>query len=290
MLEPVSELPAVAVCIPAFDEVEGIATTLRSIWATGYPRDRLEVVVAVDGGDERVCTSARAEGANVVVVSPNQGSYAARNAAVDALRSVPAALLFTDADCVVSAEWITGHLGALQHADLSGGAVRFLFSGSPPRPAEWIDSLRHLKQEFYVNREGFAATCNLAVSSTAFEALRFDPALRSGGDADFGIRAKAAGYSLVYTAAAGIDHLARPTRRALFTKVRRVAGGAPHIRALRGNRDVPTPRLTLGAYRKARADGLRVGLLWGVEACLLDYAAQRIIRAEIQRQTTTGTK
>lgn len=273
-----SRVPAVAVCIPAFNEVEGVAATVKSVWDTGYPRERLQVIVAVDGGDERVCESARAAGATVVVVTPNQGSYAARNAAVDAIANGATVLLFTDADCFVSREWITEHLAALEHAALSGGGVRFVFARRKPRPAEWVDSIRHLKQQLYVEREGYAATCNLAVSHKVFAQLRFDPSMRTGGDADFGLRATEAGFDIVYTPSARIDHLARPTRRALFKKVRRVASGAPALRARRGVVTVPTPRLTLGPWRKARAAGLRVGPLWGIEACLLDFWAQRIVR------------
>lgn len=264
-------------CIPAFNEVAGVAATVASVWESGYPRERLQVVVAVDGGDPAVGAAARAAGATVVAVTPNQGSYAARNAAVDAIDNDATVVLFTDADCVVRPGWITAHLAALDTAALSGGGVRFVFAGRKPRPAEWVDSIRHLKQQQYVEEEGYAATCNLAVTRDTFAALRFDPTLRTGGDAEFGLRARDAGLSIVYTPDALINHAARPTRRALFAKVRRTASGAPMLRARRGVVTVPKPRFTFAPYRKARAAGLRVGLLWGLETCLLDYWAQRIV-------------
>jgi GT2 family glycosyltransferase len=268
----------VAVCIPAYNEVEGVAATVQSIWDTGYPREKLQIIVAVDGGDARVCAAAEAAGATVVVVTPNQGSYTARNAAADAVTNKATVLLFTDADCIVSPEWITEHLAALEHAPLSGGGVRFVFARRKPRPAEWVDSIRHLKQQLYVEQEGYAATCNLAVTRKVFSKLRFDPSMRTGGDADFGLRAAEAGFTIVYTPAARIDHAARPTRRALFKKVRRVASAAPGLRARRGVNTVPKPRLTLGPWRKARAAGLHVGPVWGIEACLVDFWCQRIVR------------
>ncbi len=261
-----------------------MAATVGSVWATAFPRERLRVIVAVDGGDERVAAAAAAAGAEVVVVSPNQGSYAARNAAADAAGAVDV-LLFTDVDCVVSPMWIDAHLAALSDDSLSGGGVRFVFSGPRPNPAEWVDSQRHLKQELYVRHDGFAATCNLAVRRDAFDAVRFDSSLRTGGDADFCLRARAAGYGLVYTANAAVEHPARATRKEVLAKVRRIAGAAPRVRELQGRAaDAPRSRLTLGAYRKAREAGLRVGPLWGIRACLLDYAAQRIVRDEYRRQ------
>ncbi len=277
-----SDVAPVAVCIPAFNEVAGVTETVESIWATGYPRDRLQVIVAVDGGDPAVSAAAEAAGAEVVVVQPNRGSYAARNAAADHARSDATVLLFTDADCRVSAEWITAHLDALEAAPMSGGAVRFVFSGPKPRPAEWVDAIRHLRQEFYVKSEHYAATCNLAVRREVFTTLRFDESLRTGGDADFGFRAAAAGYDIVYSEAAVIEHRARATRRDLFTKVRRVSSGAPRMRALRGDTSDTTPRSSLAPYRKARAAGLRVGPLWGLEACVLDYWARRIVNQTIR--------
>ncbi|HVT78734.1 MAG TPA: glycosyltransferase, partial [Acidimicrobiales bacterium] len=191
--------PVVGVCIPVYDEVDAIVATLRSVWATDYPRDRLRVVVAVDGGDARVAGAARAEGATVVEVVPNQGSYAARNAALAALDPVASCVLFTDTDCEVAPGWVRAHVAALENASLSGGGVDFRFAHRRPNPAEWVDSTRHLRQQTYVELDGFAATCNLAVRRDVFARVQFDPTLRTGGDADFCLRAKAAGFDLVYT-------------------------------------------------------------------------------------------
>ncbi|MEY2471853.1 MAG: hypothetical protein QOK28_1182 [Actinomycetota bacterium] len=272
-----NQLPVVGVCVPVFDEVGAIVATVRSIFAADYPRECLRVVVAVDGGDARVADAARAEGATVVEVVPNQGSYAARNAALAALADDVSAVLFTDADCEVAHGWIRSHLAALDGAPLSGGAVDFRFAREVPNPAEWVDSVRHLQQRTYVEQDGFAATCNLAVRREVFASLQFDPTLRTGGDADFCLRAKAAGFALVYTPEARITHPARARRDELLIKVRRIASGAPRVRALQGSSRRPTARLSLGTYRKARAAGYRVGPVWGLRACLLDYRAQRIL-------------
>jgi GT2 family glycosyltransferase len=277
-----TELPVVGVCVPVFNEVDAIVATVRSIWAADYPRDCVRVVVALDGGHPNAADAARAEGATVVEVIPNQGSYAARNAALDALPDEVAAVLFTDADCEVAPGWIRAHLAALAGAPLSGGAVDFRFAHEVPNPTEWVDSVRHLQQRTYVEQDGFAATCNLAVRRDVFATVRFDATLRTGGDADFCLRAKAAGFALVYTPAARITHPARSSRRELLTKVRRIAGGAPRVRALQGSSRRPSARLSLGAYRKARAAGYRDGPLWGKRECLLDYTAQRILERAFQ--------
>lgn len=273
----------VAVCIPVYDEVEALRRLLASISDVDYPHDLMQVVVAVDGGNPVVLQTAESFGAKTVVLQPNQGSYAARNAAIEAIDGAVDTVLFTDADCTVSRVWVKAHLAALDSADLSGGGVRWAFSDRPS-PAEWVDSIRHLHQRAYVERDHYAATCNLAVRRSVLDAMRFDATLRTGGDAEFGRRATAAGYRLVYTHDAEIRHLPRRTRRDLMTKVQRIARGVPQQRARWVERGVaPSARLTRGPWRRARAAGLDVGPVWGMRACLLDWHANLLIRRAVRR-------
>jgi glycosyltransferase involved in cell wall biosynthesis len=271
----------VAVCIPAFDEVEGIARVVTSVRSCGYPAESLRVIVAVDGGNPDVVAAAEAAGAEVCVVHPNQGSYSARNAAV-ARAGDATVLCFTDADCTVAPGWIDAHLRTLEHCALSGGGVQFVFSEDPPRPAEWVDAFRHLKQELYVTKEHYAATANLAVRRAVFDDMQFDPTLRTGGDADFGRRAHAAGHDIAYTPDARVLHPARVTTQDLLKKVRRLATGAARARRLRGVAS-RRPRLTRSAYRAARAAGYDVGAVWGARVCALEYRAQWVLYRAVRR-------
>ncbi|HEX8004638.1 MAG TPA: glycosyltransferase family A protein [Mycobacteriales bacterium] len=272
-------MTSVAVCVPAFDETERLRELLASVARVEWDGP-VQVVVAVDGGDPDVVRAAEESGAAVVAVVPNRGSYAARNAAVDAIEGDVDVVLFTDADCLVSPGWVREHVAALREADLSGGGVEWLFSAQPT-PAEWVDSQRHLRQQAYVEHDGYAATCNLAVRRAVLDAVRFDPSRRTGGDADFGRRATAAGFRLVYTPAATITHRARATRRDLLAKVDRLAGGVERERWV--GKPPPSARLTRAAWRRAKAAGLRVGPLWGLRACLLDWEASVRIRRAVER-------
>lgn len=280
----------VAICIPVYDEAEALGRLLASIAEVDYPRELLQVVVAVDGGDGLVRAVAESAGARTVVLSPNQGSYAARNAAIDAIDGRVDVVLFTDADCVTSGRWVRAHLAALETADLSGGGVRWAFSDRPS-PAEWVDSIRHLHQRVYVERDRYAATCNLAVRASVLDSMRFDPTLRTGGDAEFGRRATAAGFRLVYTDDAEVQHLPRRTRRDLMTKVHRIARGVPQQRARWVERGfAPSARLTRGPWRRAREAGFDVGPVWGLRACLLDWHASLLIRKAVLRTLSEATR
>ena len=274
---------AVGVCIPAYDETDTLRRVCREIAGNDHPGP-VRVVVAVDGADPRVVAAASQAGAEVVEVRPNQGSYNARNAAVAHLGADVDVVLFTDADCVIPSGWIRAHVDALSRgADLSGGAVRFTFRGAVPSPAEWVDSIRHLQQEVYVARDGYAATCNLGVRREVLDGMKFDPTLRTGGDAEFCRRATRAGYELVYTPDAVIDHPARPTTAELLKKVRRIAGGVERHRERWEEREVTLPRPTRGPYRRARAAGHDVGPLWGLRASLLDYRCNRIVVQAVRK-------
>ena len=272
----------VAVCVPAYDEAERLRALLASVARVEWDSP-VQVVVAVDGGNRDVVRVAEEAGATVLVVIPNRGSYHARNTAIDAIEQPVDVVLFTDADCVVSSGWVREHVAALESADLSGGGVRWAFSPRPS-PAEWVDSIRHLHQRAYVERDGYAATCNLAVRWSVLESMRFDGTLRTGGDAEFGRRATANGHRLVYTDEAFILHAPRTTRAELMTKVRRIVSGIPAQRARWVERGAPPrARLTRGPWRRAREAGLDVGPLWGLRACLLDWEANRRIRKAVEK-------
>jgi glycosyltransferase involved in cell wall biosynthesis len=268
-------IPAVVV-IPAHRETASLTALLCSI------PDDVPVIVAVDGGHPPTVATARRHGATVVALEVNGGSYAARNAALQHLPDDSGIVLFTDADCVVTAGWIEEHRRALIGAELSGGGVRFTFRRERPTPAEWVDAIRHLKQDVYIDRDGFAATCNLAVRRSVVADHQFDARLRTGGDAEFCRRVVAAGARLVYTPDAAVEHPARDLRE-LVTKVRRLASGIPGQAARWQGRPLPSRRLTRGVWRRAQAQGYDVGPLWGVSACLLDWSLNLYVRRAVIR-------
>ncbi len=276
----------VAVIVPAHRETDSLRLLLRSLEAV-QDEAELQVVVAVDGAHAATVEVARSAGATVVALPVNGGSYTARNAALDVLAPDVQAVLFTDADCVVQPGWVRHHLAALQTAPLSGGGVRFTFRGRRPTPPEWVDSVRHLKQEVYVNIEGYAATCNLAVRAEVVRRLRFDSARRTGGDVDFCHRARAEGLALAWTPEAGVEHPARDLRE-LARKARRLVGGMPgHAHRLR-ERPLPSRRLTRGVWRRAQAAGHDVGPVWGVTACLIDWSLSLSQRRALRRVQRAG--
>jgi cellulose synthase/poly-beta-1,6-N-acetylglucosamine synthase-like glycosyltransferase len=102
-----ADLPHVSLIVAAYREADVITAKVANALALDYPRERLEVIVACDGGDEATAAGARAAGADVVLDLPRAGKTAAQDAA--ARRARGEMLAFSDAN----ARWAPGALRAL---------------------------------------------------------------------------------------------------------------------------------------------------------------------------------
>jgi cellulose synthase/poly-beta-1,6-N-acetylglucosamine synthase-like glycosyltransferase len=103
--------PTVSLIVAAYSEERVIAAKVANALALDWPRDRLEVVVAVDGGADpgadATAERARAAGADVVLELPRGGKVRAQDAGVAA--SSGDIVAFSDAN----ATWEPGALRAL---------------------------------------------------------------------------------------------------------------------------------------------------------------------------------
>jgi len=267
-----------AVIVPVHEDPEGLATLLEHVARQDFPAERLEVIVAVDGGDPQTLAVAEGFGARTVALVPNQGSYTARNRAIEMLSDDVDVVAFTDGDCRPWPGWISAHVAALADADMSGGAVDVTLSARP-QPAEFIDRLRHLQQKAYVTQQGYAATANLAVRRDVLRAMRFDSSLRTGGDVEFGQRATAAGFRLVYSPDAGVDHPARETTAELFRKIERICTGMTARRAYWQGRVVSPPRFKKWLAQRAVHERVSRNPIWLARMLWLERECQRRVAA-----------
>jgi hypothetical protein len=201
-------VPLVSVVIPVRDDPAGVLAVTAALERQTLPRDRFEVIVAVDGGEApAVPPGVRVE------AGPPRNSYAARNRAARAARAE--VLAFTDADCVPEPDWLEAGLAALEQADVVAGAVRFTLDG-PVTPWALLDIEHNLDQEAAVRRN-VAVTANLFMRRATFDAIGgFDETLPSGSDHDAVGRAVRAGAVLRYAEGAAVRHPARGRARAML--------------------------------------------------------------------------
>jgi hypothetical protein len=99
--------PDVSLIIAAYREEAVIADKVANALALDWPRERLQIVVAVDGGGDATAERARAAGADLVLELPRGGKMRAQDAGVAAARGE--LLAFSDANAV----WEPGALRAL---------------------------------------------------------------------------------------------------------------------------------------------------------------------------------
>ncbi|HEY3021286.1 MAG TPA: glycosyltransferase [Solirubrobacteraceae bacterium] len=117
--------PRVAIIMPAFNEQDAIARSLRSLLALDYPADKLEIVAVDDGStdatlDELRTVEAEANGrVHVIAFAENQGKRAAMAAGIRATDAEIVA--FVDSDSVVEPDALRKLVQAF--ADERVGAV-----------------------------------------------------------------------------------------------------------------------------------------------------------------------
>lgn len=212
-----------SVIVPVYRDWEGLRSLLEALRAQA--RDDVELIV-VDNDPEGQSPPDDLPNPGLewrIIECAALGSYAARNAGAQLARSD--FLIFTDADCRPTPDWLEGYLKAPKpESALVAGPV-IVQAGSDPGVWEIFDIVRGLHQEVFI-RHGYAITANLAVPRAVFDRLGgFDAHRMSGGDAEFCRRALRQGHDLLFEPQACIFHPARKTRIELVLKARRIKGG-----------------------------------------------------------------
>lgn len=278
----VTEGPRASVIVPARNSEHELGRLLACLRVQTAARETFEVIVVDDASTDATADVARAEpDVKVLAMGTPVGPYPARNAAVEIAKGD--LLAFTDADCLPAADWIERAVAAFDDPsiDLIAGGIRIPLDERPSAVA-MIDAARHLDQELYVKR-GYGATANMWVRRTTFdEVAGFNEAILSGGDWEFGTRARDAGKRLEYVPAALVDHPPRARARELARKGYRIGIGNAqqrlHARGPLGDtRAVWTqlrsylPRRQLMGKRRLEASGHKPGPFKIVQLLLVQH-------------------
>jgi hypothetical protein len=118
--------PRVSLIVAAYAEERVIAAKVANALALDWPRDRLEVIVSVDGAADATAERARTAGADLVLELPRGGKVRAQDAAVRAASGE--LLAFSDANALWAPDALV-HLSAPFADPAVGyacGQVRFL--------------------------------------------------------------------------------------------------------------------------------------------------------------------
>ncbi len=124
-VEPGAE-PSVSLIVAAYREQDVIAEKVANALALDWPRERLEIIVAVDGSADDTAQGARAAGADVVLELPRGGKMRAQDAGVRAARGE--LLAFSDANAMWDAKALRLLAAAFEDPDVAYacGQARFV--------------------------------------------------------------------------------------------------------------------------------------------------------------------
>lgn len=217
-------MPEISVIVPFLNAEADLPTLVDRLMAQSVPRSERELIFIDNGstdGGPAYLNRFRSD-MRCLFRTDRRGAYAARNFGLEVARAPTFAL--TDADCQPECHWLAEGLKALEGSPRAAGRIRLV----PSEPATWaetLDASRFLRQKRYV-AEGFGATANLFVRRTVFEQVGlFDESLISGGDYEFGQRARRMHYGIIYAEDAVVIHPCRRSLRALLKKAHRVGYG-----------------------------------------------------------------
>ncbi len=218
--------PACSIIIPVYNDPDGLDRCLAALARQRFPIEAVEVIVVDNGSRASPANVVARYGFATLIEEFEPGSYAARNAGVG--RATGPVLVFTDADCVPHEDWLGNLLERFSSdpaIEAIGGEVS-LVASSNPTAAEAYEKVFGFRQSKYISENGFAVTANLAIKRATFDRIGwFSPAVKSGGDRDWGHRLHMEGGRIEYAAAAVVYHPARATLRELIHKRRRVQAG-----------------------------------------------------------------
>lgn len=223
----------VSVIIPVFNDAERLSRCLAALAHQSIATSIFEVVVVDNGSDRPLSTDPADYPFRLLLQTCEvRGSYAARNAGVSVANGF--ALAFTDADCIPDVTWLERGIAALVSDDaVVGGRVEVL-SPVPRTATGMYQHLTGFYQRQNIEQRSFSVTANMFCQRAFFHRVgEFDERLLSGGDREWGLRARSARAEFVYAHDAVVMTPPRVSIRAAIRQARRTAGGRWAINQLK---------------------------------------------------------
>lgn len=200
--------PEYSVVVPAYQAEDVVGDCVKALNAQNTPRERYEIIVVDDGSTDNTAAVAREAGADQVIVCPHRGPAAARNTGV--AESSGEIVLFTDADCAPTLNWIERIAAPFQDHAIDGtkGTYQTRQRSLVARfvQLEYEDKYDKMRGQAYID---FVDTYSAAYRRRVFEQGEgFDPAfpLPANEDIEFSYRLARLGHKLVFVPEAVVFH------------------------------------------------------------------------------------
>lgn len=197
--------PVISIVIPAYNAEKTLGTCLDSLEKQSIAREEYEIIVVDDGSDDSTSRTASAYNA-LVIRQAHRGPGAARNNGARVARGD--ILLFTDADCVPTPDWVERMLECFAEPDVVGvkGTYRTRQRGLVARfiQQEFEDKYSRTRCCHSID---FVDAYSAAYRREVFRhAGGFDEGFRLAEDVEFSYRLAALGYRMVFQPEAVVYH------------------------------------------------------------------------------------
>lgn len=198
--------PLISVVIPVHNAAHTLEPCLEALESQTLPRGQYEVIVVDDGSADATAEIARRHESVLLLSQSHKGAASARN--LGARQARGAIILFTDADCVPSPDWIEAMNAPFTGGEVTGvtGVMRTHQRGLVPR---------FIQLEFDDRFEKLAKHPSIDFICTATGGFRRDVFLESGGfredllgaeDVELSFRLASAGHKMVFVPQAIVYH------------------------------------------------------------------------------------
>ena len=204
--------PLFSIVVPTYGRPRPLGACLEALARLDYPRDRFEVIVSDDGGDEPLDAAVRGVAARLDVTllrGPHAGAGAARNAGATRARGL--LLAFTDDDCSPAPDWLAKleeRFAANPTRAMVGGRTLNALQANPYATASQLvvdAGYAHLNRD--PEHARFFTASNLALPADDFRALGgFDVRFVASEDRELCGRWESSGGRMVYAPEVVVHH------------------------------------------------------------------------------------
>lgn len=213
--------PEISLIVPHLNQPEHLRRCLGALTKQSLGREEFEIIVVDNGSREAPAWVSEWDALLVAESTPGPGP--ARNRGVAVARGE--VLAFIDADCIADRNWLAEMRNALSAGGprcIVGGDVR-VGCADPARMTmiEAYETVFAYRQREYIEKKGFSGAGNLMVRRADFDRIGPFAGITVSEDRDWGRRATALGYRIVYAPRAIVYHPARASLDEILTKWRR---------------------------------------------------------------------
>lgn len=225
----------VSVIIPTYKSWDNLKNCLNAVSNQTLSKDYYEVII-VNNDPVNQCPFELPASNMKIIEEANPGSYAARNKGV--INAKASILAFIDDDCLANKDWLRNAIKYFQNSKKAvrlAGNVKMFDRKKKFSPSSIYDQIFSFEQ-VQLALKGTSVTANMFAKSVFFKKVGlFDETLKSGGDTEWGLRAKVEGYDIVFAEDVVVYHPARTRLYEIIIKSKRVYGGHFYINGWHDN-------------------------------------------------------